>query len=163
MSKAILIGCGNPLRGDDGVGWQIIQQVQDLVVTEQVTFLTCHQLTPELADQLSQAEPAIFVDACAGEPQGAVQCQPVQPLPFSQLTLSHHFSPPALLSFAQRFFGKVPKAFPVSINGADFGCKEGLSSIVAEALPCAVQLLLQLLRNEDFFPKATPPNARKAG
>ncbi len=163
MPKAILIGCGNPLRGDDGVGWQIVQQVQDLMVSEQVTFLTCHQLTPELAEQLSQAELAIFVDACVGEPQGAVRCQPVQPLPSRHLTLSHHFSPSTLLGFAQQFFGKAPKAFLVSINGANFGYKEGLSPLVAEALPCAVQLVLQLLRNEGFLPESHSLNEQKAG
>ncbi len=147
MLVALVIGIGNPLRGDDGVGWQVAHQIYQSVGNK-VRVQTCHQLVPELAAEVCQADLVVFVDARAAEPAGSVSCEPVSPLPSPPLTFSHHFSPAALLALAQHFFGKVPKAFLVSINGTDFGYREGLSPKVATAVPQAVALITQLLHSE---------------
>ncbi len=147
MPVALVIGIGNPLRGDDGIGWQVAHQVHQSVGSG-VRVKTCHQLVPELAAEVCQADLVVFVDARAAEPAGFVSCEPIAPLPSPSLTFSHHFSPAALLALTQHSFGKVPKAFLVSINGTDFGYREGLSPEVAAAVPRAVALITQLLHSE---------------
>src|SRR5688500_920322 len=62
----LVIGYGNPLRGDDGFGWQIAQQLAGLLIDESVTVLAVQQLTPELAEAVGRASLVMFVDAHAG-------------------------------------------------------------------------------------------------
>jgi hydrogenase maturation protease len=48
MPGTLLIGYGNPLRGDDGLGWQVADQVaRD--ADKSIKVVATHQLTPELA------------------------------------------------------------------------------------------------------------------
>jgi hydrogenase maturation protease len=52
MPGTLIIGYGNPLREDDGVGWQVADQL--LKNSEgSIKVLTAHQLTPELAEPIS--------------------------------------------------------------------------------------------------------------
>lgn len=145
MPKVLIIGYGNPLRGDDGVGWVIAEKLGELLPQEVVVVKTGIQLTPELAADLSEAEIVIFVDARVGEPAGEIQCEQVEPLP-TLPSSSHHFTPSALLSYALHFFGKAPQTFLVSINGAEFGFQEQLSPIVLNSVPKAVKVILEILR-----------------
>jgi Ni,Fe-hydrogenase maturation factor len=58
----LLIGYGNELRSDDGIG----QRVSNLIASwklENLYTLCVHQLTPELAEILVNFDVAIFVDA----------------------------------------------------------------------------------------------------
>lgn len=58
----LIIGYGNELRSDDGVG----QRVSDTVATwklPNVRALSVFQLTPELTENLATVNVAIFVDA----------------------------------------------------------------------------------------------------
>jgi Ni,Fe-hydrogenase maturation factor len=59
----LVVGYGNDLRSDDGVG----QRVAEVVATWEISnvrSLAMHQLTPELAAELADVDVAIFVDAC---------------------------------------------------------------------------------------------------
>lgn len=59
--RVIVIGYGNTLRSDDGAG----QQVAEIIVhwhLPQVRSISVHQLTPELAAPIAEAELAIFID-----------------------------------------------------------------------------------------------------
>ena len=49
MRRVLIIGYGNPLRADDGVGWQAARRLAELRQDEFVETLALHQLTPELA------------------------------------------------------------------------------------------------------------------
>src|SRR5690242_12833541 len=83
MARVLVIGYGNPLRGDDGVGWHAAEalakslQDEERVPAERVMVLACHQLTLELAEPLSRVERVIFIDACDGPPPGSVDRQPI--------------------------------------------------------------------------------------
>ena len=50
----LVIGIGNPLRGDDGVG---------PLRAEQAGGRSVHQLTPELAAELPELEAVLFIEA----------------------------------------------------------------------------------------------------
>src|ERR1044072_3449496 len=58
----LVIGYGNELRGDDGVGPRVARAVQQLSLPH-VRVLVQHQLTPELAEDISRARAVVFVDA----------------------------------------------------------------------------------------------------
>src|SRR4051794_39172723 len=74
----LIIGIGNPLRSDDGLGWKVAEQlVQDLRPGQ--VILTVHQLTPELVQWMANANLVVLIDASReGEP-GELQTRRLSP------------------------------------------------------------------------------------
>lgn len=92
MCCALIIGYGNPLRGDDGFGWHVADRLTELLNDESAKILAVHQLTPELAESIGEAKLVIFVDAAYGGEPGSWKCEPVA----SDTILSNaltHYSP----------------------------------------------------------------------
>ena len=54
MARVLILGYGNPLRSDDGLGWQVAVQLFRTNTSPEVLVLPCHQLTPELAEPISR-------------------------------------------------------------------------------------------------------------
>ena len=71
----LVIGYGNTLRGDDGVGPRVAEAIHQLALPG-VRALVCPMLTPELADPISRAHTVIFVDAAVDAPK-EVQLRPL--------------------------------------------------------------------------------------
>jgi hydrogenase maturation protease len=59
--RVMAIGYGNPLRSDDGAG-QKVAEILSRWHVPQMRSISVHQLTPELAALLAEAELAIFID-----------------------------------------------------------------------------------------------------
>jgi hydrogenase maturation protease len=138
----LIIGYGNTLRGDDGVGpgiaLQLAQEFPEWAV------LMPHQLMPELAESLSHADRAVFIDASIEGETGDVSCAVLTGMDDGSL-FTHHVSPEALLAGAEALYGHAPQAWLVTITGQNFEYGEGLSPEVAYAVPevcCLVQKLL---------------------
>lgn len=145
MSKTLIIGYGNPLRGDDGLGWRAAEQLGAMLPGRQARIMTCHQLTPDLAEPISRAELIVFIDAEVGEPAGKVFCRRVKPA--ARLSaLSHHLTPAALLDGAQELYGSRCAAVILSVSGQDFSCTEELSPAVAATLPRLTARVCRLVR-----------------
>jgi len=133
MARILIVGYGNPLRGDDGVGFHAAVRLAAGFAGGEVEVRAVHQLTPELADDLSRAELAIFIDAAAeGEP-GAVLLRRLSPEGGAQ-AFTHQATPPALLSASRALFGSAPEAvlFSIPVESAGFG--ESMTPPVARAL-----------------------------
>ena len=73
----MVIGYGNTLRGDDGVGPRVAEAVAALALPG-VRTLVCAQLSPEHADPVAQARTVIFVDAAVNAPR-EVQLRELEP------------------------------------------------------------------------------------
>lgn len=137
-----VVAYGNPLRGDDGVAWRIVERLEREGAP--VVPLTLHQLTPEVALVLSQADGVVFVDARLGAAPGSVRCADLKP----QATvagLTHHVSPEAVLALAQSLYGVQPRAALVTVDAASFALAEHLSPAVRRAVPRAVRLIRNLV------------------
>jgi hydrogenase maturation protease len=139
MAPALIVGYGNPLRGDDGFGWHAAQQLAVVFREGNVDIIACHQLTPELAESVSRAELVIFIDATQQGPAGLLACQRLAPEPTMPGMFSHHLTPRMLLACTQVVYESCPQAFLLSVSGAFFGYGERLSSLVQAALPVAVE------------------------
>jgi hydrogenase maturation protease len=133
MSRVLIIGFGNPLRSDDGVGWRAAEELERKLSGRGVEVITSHQLTPELAEAVSQSTVIFFLDARCGVP-GTVTCSPVRPQAPIE-AFSHQLSPGAVLGLAQELYGQAPVAFTFSIFGECFDPGEGLSPQVTKNLP----------------------------
>lgn len=147
----LAIGYGNDLRRDDGVG----QRVADAVASwglPQVRSLSEHQLTPELAEPLSQVDLAIFIDAYpATEEQGLQVVKLDGDDSMSPQSLGHSSDPSSLLILAKTLYGKAPQAWLVAIPGMDFEFGDTFSSVtergMAEALVAIAQLIETAVRD----------------
>jgi hydrogenase maturation protease len=144
MARTLIIGYGNPLRGDDGLGWHAARRLRERIADPDVGILALHQLTPELADDLSRADLAIFIDAaCEGEP-GSVCRRRVEPSS-GEAAFTHHATPEALLSAARALFGRAPDAvlFTAAVESVELSerltpaAERALERIVAEVIGLA--------------------------
>lgn len=143
-SKFLVIGYGNPLRGDDGVGWHIADRLAYLLPAAQAESIACQQLTPELAAPISQASTVLFIDASVSEPPGTFRLQPVLPARLAPTTFSHHLTPPLLLALAQQLYGVAPSAQLLSIGGLEFDAQEHFSATIAALMPHLLNVSQQL-------------------
>jgi len=137
-SNVLIIGYGNTLRGDDGVGPRVAEAVGGLNLPG-VRTLMCPLLTPELADPISRVEHVIFVDAAVDAPQ-EVQWRKLQPKESSQL-MAHAADPRTMLALARDVFGHVPEAWWLTIPAIDLGFCEQFSPAVRRDFKVAVKTI----------------------
>lgn len=148
MCRALILGYGNPLRGDDGLGWHVASQLASAHASLDAEVFACHQLTPELAEAVSRAEKVIFVDARIGCPPGELAVEKVMPVASQFPASSHVFDPAALLAFARRIYGTSPEGFVLSVVAKSFAYSEELSPEVRCALPELLRWICQLAAHE---------------
>ena len=138
-----MVCIGNPLRGDDGVGWAVAARLArhpDLGAD----VICCHQLTPELAVDLSRADRVVLVDARRGGTPGTLETAAVEP-DGRPSSFSHGLTPSALVALAASLFGGVPPVSAVSVTADSFDVGEGLSPVVEAALPGAVATVVAVV------------------
>ena len=143
--RVLVIGYGNPLRGDDGVGWAAAQKLADRVDPDRVGTMGVHQLTPELAETISRVDRVIFIDAAVNKPAGYLSCRAVEPAD-SDRVMTHQLDPEGLLALSRRLFGRCPKAHLLTVGGADFSHREDLSPAVERACEKLVAHLEEMLK-----------------
>jgi hydrogenase maturation protease len=142
MRDALVIGYGNPLRGDDGFGWHAAHRLAKLANYDGVHVLAVHQLTPELAELVSNAELVIFIDAShEGEP-GTWRCEEIATEARLTNTLAHHFTPTILLAYARTVFHVSPPALIITLGVDSFDFCESLTLGAEAALPEVLQSVL---------------------
>jgi hydrogenase maturation protease len=94
----LVIGYGNTLRGDDGVGPRVVEAIEKLNLPG-VRTLICQQLSPEYADLVSRAHTVVFVDAAVDTPK-EVQLRKIEPSESAQL-MAHAADPRTMLALAR--------------------------------------------------------------
>lgn len=147
MTRIVVVGYGNPLRADDGLGWAAARLLEERVDAQRIRVLTEHQLTPELAETFSEADLAILIDAQAAGTPGEISTRTIEPDP--TLQASNHFSDPsAILAMADDLYGHAPLTFIVSVPGWDFDYRDSLSPRMSERIPAIVDTVLNLIENE---------------
>ena len=130
-----VVGYGNTLRRDDGVGPKVAEAVAALGLPG-VRALACPLLTPELAEAVSRSALVIFVDAAVDAPR-EVQMRKLAPAASSQL-MAHAASPATLLALARDVFGHAPQAWLLTIPIEDLSIGETLSPLAQRGLDLAV-------------------------
>ena len=78
---ALVVGYGNSLRSDDGVGWHAAGLLATDPRLAGARVLARHQLVPELAVDVSRASLVVLVDAAADGDPGSLSVRRVRPRP----------------------------------------------------------------------------------
>jgi len=133
MARVLIIGYGNPLRSDDGLGWQIANELSRSNRCAEIEVLPCHQLTPELAQAVSAAELVLFIDCVRDGQPGNFHCDELAPQPGSP-SLTHHLTPGALLGLSSELYGACPQSYVLTVCGQNFEPGDVLSPVVAAML-----------------------------
>ncbi len=135
--RRIVIGIGNPDRGDDAAGRAVVGLLRD-AAPEGVELVEQDGEPTALLSRLEGAASAILVDAChSGAPAGTVRCFDVanEPLPRAFFGLSTHGFGLAEAVELARALGRLPAACRVyAIEGASFALGAPLSPPVAAAV-----------------------------
>jgi hydrogenase maturation protease len=141
----LVIGYGNTLRSDDGVGPRAADAIAALNLPG-VRALTYPLLTPELADSLAGAERVIFVDAAVDAPR-EVKLRPLAPAKSSQI-MAHAADPRTLLALARDVFGRAPKAWWLTIPVENIGIGETLTPFAERGLGIAVERIREMAKED---------------
>lgn len=136
----LVIGIGNPSRGDDALGPLLIEHLE-ADAPAGVELLTDFQLQVEYALDLQGRREVVFVDASldAPAPFAFTPAIAVEDASFS----SHELSPGAVLHAYRKLFGEPPPAFVLAIRGEAFELGEGLSAAANANLRAALDFIRQ--------------------
>lgn len=147
VPRIIIMGCGNPSRGDDALGSVLLERVghwlhlhpdRPVVAVEDFQFQVEHSL------DLEDRELALFVDATTSGPDPFTLTR-IQPLEDSSFS-THAISPQAVLhAFLALGHTKPPPSFVLAVRGHSFELGEGLSPKALSNLQASWNLLEQLL------------------
>jgi hydrogenase maturation protease len=142
----MIIGYGNPLRGDDALGWHAAARLAERLPAADVR--ACHQLTPELAEPLSRCGLAVFIDAACDQPAAEVRARRIDPASSGSLPFTHQLIPEILLGLAARLYGSSPAAllFTVGVRSLDHG--GDLSAEVQSKIPELLELITRKVHEE---------------
>jgi hydrogenase maturation protease len=146
--KILILGYGNTLRKDDGLGIYAAQALTSLALPDGVEIRTYQQLSPELSPVLAQTDHVVFIDAALasnGEKPGTINTRFLQPRTSQPGGITHHFDPETLLAMAETLYGHAPQATLFSVTAASFDLEEGLSPEVAAALPILIETICDTL------------------
>jgi len=147
--SAVVIGIGNDLRRDDGIGPAVAAAVVGRGLPG-VRVLTCAAEPTAILDAWSGAGLAVLVDAAVvadGIP-GRVRQSSLSEVADSRALSSHDLSLVGTYELG-RALGRAPASVVVvSIDVVDTGYGTGLSPAVAAALPAAVRAVAAILAGQ---------------
>jgi hydrogenase maturation protease len=159
LMKTIIVGLGNPILGDDGVGWKVAEQVQKQLTSSplpkgegsqvDVEFLSLGGIS--LMEHLIGYQRAILIDAVAFDQEpGSIIVSKLSEMPDTSafhITSIHDTSLQNALKLGKTMGADLPEQ--VIVVGIvtnriyDFG--EELSQPVANSLSKATQIVIELL------------------
>lgn len=162
-SGALIVCYGNPLRGDDALGWH----ASELLATDPrlggATVIWRHQLTPDLAADIKDASLVILVDVNVVDEPGVVSVRRVDAggseagrshaagaeaatnSAGSAGPSSHHVAPAELMALARELWGASPAVYVVSAGADTLEIGDGLSPAVEAALPAVVDAVASIV------------------
>lgn len=146
MTPALLLACGNPLRGDDGFGGWLASKVQEQFAANQLEVVASRQFTPEMAEPISTADTVIFLDCSATSEPGQISLHPVEATTKPARLMTHHMSPESLLWMSQELYGRVPRiAYVITVGGESFKMERRLSDAVRGAAPAVLTMVKEIV------------------
>ena len=149
--KTLVLGLGNPLLSDDGVGWQVAEQVRLRVTDPDVEVDCLAGGGLSLMERLVGYDRALLIDAMASDQEtpGQVSCFDLEQLPdplrvAGHLSSTHDTSLKTALQLGRQLGLSLPdqvRVIAIASRSVDV-FSEVLTPPVAAAVPRAVQYAL---------------------
>ncbi|UCF67729.1 MAG: hydrogenase maturation protease [Acidobacteriota bacterium] len=152
--KTLVIGLGNPLLCDDGVGWHVTRELRPLVEQrEDVDVVDLCVGGLRLMEQMIGYDRVIIIDAMrTGARPGTVRCLTADAIPTQHSASAHDVNLPTALELGHRLGADLPgrqNILLVAIEAADVETfAEHCTPSVAAAVPQAVAAVGSALERE---------------
>ena len=149
MKKTIILGVGNPILRDDGVGIHVAEELKKQIKRPDVKVNTAFTGGMNLLDMMIDHDRAILIDAVKMKEGkiGDIKLFNLGELSAFHTCNPHDVSLPQALELAKRLGqDNIPKDISVvGINVGELSCEFGeeLSKEIKEAVPEAVKLTLK--------------------
>ncbi|MBI9086014.1 MAG: hydrogenase maturation protease [Desulfobacterales bacterium] len=140
----LVLGVGNPLRGDDGVGIELVRRLR----AHFGPSLNCKELlAPDviLAERIAAFDHLLIIDALAEaqkDPYRLVALAPAKTFMPAGCMVSHCFDWPAILALAEELYGHAPKTQVLGIAARRFEFSESMSSLCQKNADSAFDFLV---------------------
>ena len=150
--KTIVIGLGNPILGDDGVGWKVAEEVKQQLAPDspvEVEFLSLGGIS--LMEHLIGYERAILIDAVTSDQEkGSIIVSNLNEMPdYSafHVTSAHDTSLHNALKLGKEMGAKLPAEVIIVGIATDhiYNFSEKLSPLVLISIPKAIKIVINLL------------------
>ncbi len=149
MTVCLLVGYGNTVRGDDGLGPHVARHFRDWPAPPGVKVLVeeLPQLDLMLIERLAGATLAIFVDARHDDRSDAVVIERHQPVEagWSAGHSSHAVGIDQLLRAARDWYGRGPVCYAVLPKGYEFEFSETLTAQARRNAEAAIEAVATLI------------------
>jgi hydrogenase maturation protease len=147
LPSVLVLGIGNPFRGDDGVGPRIVEELTNRGLPEGVTALDAGTGGLDLLQVLEGWERVVVVDAAdlGQQPGQFIRFTPDQ----AELARDtdcfslHHAGLSEVLALANALERPLPDMVIFGVQPADIGWREGLSPAVETALPILADAVIR--------------------
>lgn len=152
MNRVLVVGFGNTLRGDDGLGPRVADALARRHWPKSLKphFLSLPQLDIGLIPALAEAALAIFVDARRDDDDApirikrfAARADAASP-PIAHPG-THALTVDGLLGIVQHWYGRRPECYLILAKGQDFSFRETLSQRSRQAADLAVRAISKIL------------------
>jgi len=153
--KVLILGVGNPLRGDDGAGPYLVEQLKGRV---NATLLDCEEVPENFLGQIAESQPSsvLIIDAIDfGMNPGAAALFEEDQLPTGRGLSTHHSSLQLFIKWVKAETGAQVFVLGIQPGSIEFGNE--MSPEVKETVD-----LLRLMIIEALSP-GEPPNSRNLG
>jgi hydrogenase maturation protease len=107
-----------------------------------VRVISRQQWTPDLAEDIAQAESVLFIDCSVESAPGHVRLISIEPSAQTQGLATHHQGAPELLALARDLYNSLPaRAALLSIGAGSTELGQTFSEPVLDAIPHACSVL----------------------
>ncbi|QGM96352.1 hydrogenase maturation protease [Methylocystis parvus] len=150
--SVLVIGVGNPDRGDDGAGREVVNRLRR-IAPEGTEFVELSGEAAGLLALFETASAAVIIDASrSGAPAGAIRRfdAAAEPLPGGFLAFSSHgFGPAAAIELARTLGVLPPKCVVFAVEGERFDIGAPITQAVSVALDDVVERISRELSVAD--------------
>lgn len=141
----LIIGYGNTLRSDDGAGQIVANQIAAWNLLN-VRSLAVQQLTPELAEDIANADTVIFVDAIISSKQNSEKIEIITLEGDDKyLNLGHMENPRSLLYLSKIIYNKISKAYWILIPAINFEFGEKISDFTKKGIEQSLEKIESII------------------
>jgi len=152
VMKTLVVGLGNPILGDDGVGWKVAEEVRKQLPPEKPVDVDCLSLGGiSLMEHLIGYDRAILIDGLALEETiGSILILKLSDLPnYSAFhtTSTHDTTLQNAIELGKSMGAPLPEDITVVgiATTRVFDFSEKLSPPIADAVPLAAKFVLEIL------------------
>jgi hydrogenase maturation protease len=151
--KTLVVGLGNPILGDDGIGWQIAQTLQRVKEIPSDVTIECLAIGGiSLMEALIDYDRAILIDAIATHqvPVGTVSCYKLEELPnftSGHMSSAHDTSLVDALQMGRSLGAHLPDDISIVTVESHkvYEFSEDMTPSVSAAVPLALKVIQDLL------------------